>query len=84
MASSEPTRTDRTLDFMQRGYGFSEAWRRELRHVDPRSVARILLRLMGGRALLVRGDEGVRLFYDTMRVKRDGAMPLPICVLVGH
>lgn len=84
MASSEPTRTDRTLDFLRRGYGFSEAWRCELRHVDPRSVARIPLRLMGGRALLVRGDEGVRLFYDTTRVKRDGAMPLPIRVLVGH
>lgn len=79
MASNgEPTRTDRTLDFLRRGYGFSEAWRRELRHVDPRSVARIPLRLMGGRALLVRGDEGVRLFYDTSRVKRDGAMPLPV------
>ncbi|AKT51606.1 cytochrome P450 [Arsenicicoccus sp. oral taxon 190] len=72
------TRQDRTLDFLRRGYGFSDAWRRELRDLDPRSVARIPMRLLGRRALLVRGDEGVRLFYDTSAVKRHGAMPLPI------
>lgn len=75
---TDVTRTDRTLDFLRRGYAFSDAWRRELGAVDPRSVARIPLRLLGGRALLVRGDEGVRLFYDTSRVKRHGAMPLPV------
>ncbi|WP_286959716.1 MULTISPECIES: cytochrome P450 [Arsenicicoccus] len=75
---TDVTRTDRTLDFLRRGYAFSDAWRRELGAVDPRSVARIPLRLLGRRALLVRGDEGVRLFYDTSRVKRHGAMPLPV------
>jgi len=31
---TDVTRTDRTLDFLRRGYAFSDAWRRELGAVE--------------------------------------------------
>ena len=33
---------------------------------------------MGKPATLVRGSKGIDLFYDTKRVKREQAMPLPV------
>lgn len=56
---------------LTRGYGFgAHIWRR------ARDGARAVpMRLLGREALLVRGAEGVALFYDESRVVRHGAMP---------
>lgn len=41
--------------------------------------------LMGRRAVVVRGPEGARLFYDTTVVHREGAVPPPLTeLLFGH
>ncbi|MGN8048483.1 cytochrome P450 [Curtobacterium sp. 22159] len=62
---------DDSLSLLTRGYGFgAHLWRR------TRPGARAVpLRLLGKRALLVRGREGVELFYDGARTARHGAMP---------
>lgn len=63
------------------GYGFAERiWRR------ARDGARSApLRLLGHDAMLVRGAEGVALFYDERRVARHGAMPALVQeTLFGH
>lgn len=73
-----PTRPEKTIDFLRRGYAFSDAWLRESLPHDPLARLRIPLRMLGRRALLVRGDAGVELFYDTSRMKREKAMPLPV------
>lgn len=66
--------TDRSLDFVRRGYRFAESVR--ARSDDPQARGRLPLRVLGSDALLVRGAEGVRLFYDTSDVRRRGAMPV--------
>ncbi|MCP2031072.1 fatty-acid peroxygenase [Okibacterium sp. HSC-33S16] len=59
------------MSLLTRGYGFgAHIWRRASR--GARSVP---MRLLGDKALLVRGAEGVDLFYDESRVIRHGAMP---------
>ncbi|MFJ6654088.1 cytochrome P450 [Microbacterium sp. NPDC091313] len=62
---------DDSLSLLVRGYDFgAHIWRR------TRPGARAVpFRLLGRPALLVRGSEGVALFYDEDRVRRHGAMP---------
>ncbi|MGP3535356.1 cytochrome P450 [Microbacterium sp. RD1] len=62
---------DDSLSLLIRGYGFgAHIWRR------ARAGARAVpFRLLGRDALLVRGSEGVALFYDESRIRRHGAMP---------
>lgn len=67
--------TTRKLDsfsLVVRGYGFgAHVWHR------VRDGARSApMRLLGDDALLVRGSEGVALFYDEKRIARHGAMPM--------
>lgn len=66
---------DRTLDLVRTGYPWGERVR------GGASVVRT--RLLGRRAVVVAGPEGVRRFYDP-RLRRRGAFPLPIkLVLFG-
>lgn len=64
---------DHTLDLVLKGYTFAEEAR--ARSDDPRAGSRLMLRALGRGALLVRGEAGVRLFYDDDRMQREGAMP---------
>jgi fatty-acid peroxygenase len=75
-----PLRDD-SLSVLAHGYDFgARVWRRTRR--NARSVP---LRLLGRDALLVRGAEGVALFYDGDRIARHGAMPLFVQeTLFGH
>ena len=59
---------------LREGYLFATQ-RREQEGIDPASDRPLRLRLLGKPALLVRGAEGVRLFYDNDRIKRKDAMP---------
>ncbi|PZF66336.1 cytochrome P450 [Curtobacterium sp. MCBD17_013] len=74
MASTTASRNvlrDDTIGLLTRGYGFgAHIWRRA--DAGARSVP---MRLLGNRALLVRGAEGVAAFYDERLVRRHGAMP---------
>ena len=72
---------DDSLAVLTRGYGFgAHIWQR------ARSGARAApMRLLGDEAVLVRGREGVRLFYDESRIARHGAMPALVQeTLFGH
>jgi len=62
---------DESVRILTRGYDFADGvWRR------VRDAARAApMRLLGKRALLVRGADGVALFYDAQRIVRHGAMP---------
>ncbi|MCE0488289.1 cytochrome P450 [Ornithinimicrobium sediminis] len=71
--TTEPLIHDHGLDFLLKGYAFADDLR--ARSGDPKAGSRVRLRLLGGDALLVRGEEGVRLFYDTDKVQRKGALP---------
>ena len=66
--------TDQSLDFLRSGYLFASRVRQRA-GVRPDSQAPVRLRLMGRKTVLLRGVEGVRAFYDSANVKRDGAMP---------
>lgn len=68
---------DQTAAFLADGYLFQSRVR-EAHGRDAGDGRPLGLRMLGKPALLVRGREGVELFYDTTRMKRDGAMPLPI------
>lgn len=72
---------DDTLSLLTRGYDFGgRIWSRAAD--GARSAP---LRLLGKDALLVRGTEGVALFYDERRIARHGAMPGLIQeTLFGH
>ncbi|SDS00771.1 cytochrome P450 [Agrococcus carbonis] len=73
---------DDTLTFLARGYDFGRHIWRRARSATARAVP---LRLLGGDSLLVRGADGVELFYDPERVERHGAMPAFIQeTLFGH
>jgi fatty-acid peroxygenase len=66
-----PAWHDDSASFLVRGYGFgAHIWRRV--NEGARSAP---VRLLGKPALLVRGAEGVALFYDGDRIARHGAMP---------
>lgn len=73
---------DDTLTFVAKGYDFGRhIWRR----ARSRTARAVPLRLLGGDSLLVRGAEGVELFYDEGRMRRHGAMPSFIQeTLFGH
>jgi fatty-acid peroxygenase len=62
---------DDSISVLTRGYDFgAHIWRR------ARAGARAVpMGLLGKPALLVRGAEGVALFYDESRIARHGAMP---------
>lgn len=68
---------DKTAMFLADGYLFQSRLRESLGLVsgDGRPLA---TRMLFKPALLVRGESGVKLFYDTSRMKRHGAMPLPV------
>lgn len=69
-----PPVLDRTVQFFTQGYRFTERLRRSA--PDPLSAYRVGVRMLGEPALIVRGDEGVQLFYDRDSVKREGALPV--------
>lgn len=72
---------DDTLSFLLRGYDFGDRMWRRVRD-GARSAP---LRLLGRDALLVRGADGVAVFYDETRISRHGAMPAPVQeTLFGH
>ncbi|MCC4247746.1 cytochrome P450 [Microbacterium testaceum] len=81
MASPLALLRDDSLSLLTRGYGFGEyLWRR-----TEKGARAVPFRLLGRPALLVRGAEGVRLFYDESRIRRHGAMPAFIQEsLFGH
>ena len=68
---------DQSLQFLHDGYLFQERLR-AARGRDAGDSRPLALRLLGKPALLVRGVEGVELFYDDDRMLRHGAMPLPV------
>ncbi|MCK6066885.1 MULTISPECIES: cytochrome P450 [Microbacterium] len=71
MPTITPLLHDDSVSLLTRGYGFgSHIWRRA-----RRGARAVPFRLLGRDALLVRGGEGVELFYDETRVRRHGAMP---------
>lgn len=74
-------RRDDSLSVLTHGYGFApRIWRR--RHAGARAVP---FRLLGDSALLVRGADGVDLFYDESRIARHAAMPALVQeTLFGH
>lgn len=75
MPTPNPLR-DRLFDLLLKGYDFADDLRAESE--DPRAASRVRFRLLGDDALLVRGQRGVELFYDTDKVKREGALPGPV------
>lgn len=72
MATEFPSMfNDDSASILTRGYGFgARIWRRAAN--GARSAP---MRLLGDKTLLVRGAEGVALFYDERRIARHGAMP---------
>lgn len=67
-------RLEQMVNFVRDGYLFASRTRSRA-GVAPDSHEPVALRMLGSRAVLVRGEEGVRAFYDTDRMQRDGAMP---------
>ncbi|MFI8696622.1 cytochrome P450 [Dietzia maris] len=65
---------DQTAEFLRSGYLFASRVRRAA-GVDSHSDAPVRIRLLGRPALLVRGEAGVRFFYDSDVFRRAGAMP---------
>lgn len=64
---------ERTLDLLRDGYHFTDVLRARAHNKDAHRA--VPFRLLGRPALLIRGLEAVRFFYDTTKVSRDGAMP---------
>ncbi|MFC8100140.1 cytochrome P450 [Streptomyces sp. NPDC057363] len=70
---------DRSLPALVQGYSWLPSVLRE----RPNGVART--RVLGKPALVVRGPEAVRFFYDEGNVRRGGALPGPVLsTLFGH
>lgn len=76
MPTKPPIFADDSYRVLRDGYRFAQRLRQERTGADDDRP--IQTRLLGRPTLLVRGAEGVKLFYDPTRVKRQGAMPLPI------
>lgn len=74
MTGSAKLRTEQILELLRSGYLFTSRVRSKAK-VAPGSDVPVSMRLLGKRATLVRGEEGVKLFYDTDRMSRAGAMP---------
>ncbi|MDP3952670.1 cytochrome P450 [Microbacterium sp.] len=72
---------DDSISILTRGYDFgTHIWRRV--RAGARSAP---MRLLGDEAILVRGAEGVDLFYDERLIARHGAMPAIVQeTLFGH
>jgi fatty-acid peroxygenase len=72
---------DASVAILTRGYDFgTRLWGRA-----TQSARAVSIRLLGKDALLVRGSEGVALFYDQRRIARHGAMPAMVQeTLFGH
>src|SRR4051794_436966 len=67
--------TDLSLSLLRHGYrALPRAWQRS---GDPEGDA-MACRLLGRRALVVRGGHGARTFYDESVVQRRGAVPAPL------
>src|SRR3954469_4666941 len=68
---------DQTVDLVRQGYVFTARARRQRdaaeAAVRPRYAAKV--RLLGRPATVVGGSEGVKLFYDSSVMRREGAMP---------
>ncbi|ANB10543.1 cytochrome [Streptomyces ambofaciens] len=70
---------DRSLPALAQGY----TWLPGLLRERPDGVTRT--RVLGKPALVVRGPEAVRFFYDEENVRRSGALPGPVLsTLFGH
>ncbi|MDX2358154.1 hypothetical protein [Dietzia sp. PP-33] len=65
---------DQSLEFLRSGYLFASRIRQRA-GVPSVSQVPVRLRLMGRPALLIRGTEAVRDFYDSEKFSREGAMP---------
>ncbi|MFW6773867.1 cytochrome P450 [Nocardioides sp. CPCC 205120] len=68
---------DLALALLRRGYHALPAERRRNGGADT-----FVTRMLGGRAVVVRGRAGAELFYDTDRVSRVGAVPPPVAGLI--
>src|SRR3954462_14712235 len=67
------------LSLLRHGYrALPRAWQRS---DDPEGDA-MECRLLGRRALVVRGGHGARTFYDESVVERRGALPAPLAKLL--
>jgi fatty-acid peroxygenase len=63
---------DDSVSLLTRGYGFgAHIWKR-----TTASARAVPMRLLGDQTLLVRGAEGIALFYDEDRIARHKAMPM--------
>lgn len=74
MSTIPKIRSEQALNLLRHGYLFTSRIRRKA-GARPDSDTPVNLTMMGRRATLLRGVEGVKFFYDTSRVKRAGAMP---------
>ncbi len=63
---------DRTLGIFKDGYEFISK-RVQNHHLDVYET-----RLLGQKVALLSGEEGAKVFYDSNRMKRNGAMPTPV------
>lgn len=76
MTTSPPARVrlEQALTFLRSGYLFASRIRKKA-GVAATSHTPVAVTMLGKTSVLVRGTEGVGLFYDNDRIKRDGAMP---------
>lgn len=65
-------RGDQTLALLRHGYGYLS---RRMRELDSSAFQG---RLFGARTVFLGGPAGARLFYDTERLQRAGAVPSPV------
>lgn len=69
--------TDSAVLLARRGYLFPASLDQNARQQLAQRHA-VVMRLLGRRAMVVSGDEGVRFFYDNQLMKRRRAVPAPI------
>ena len=67
-----PFHDDKLIDFLKQGYPFANTLRSEMGVEGDQPMK---VKALGQPALVVRGREAVRLFYNNQLVKRKGAMP---------
>ncbi|KGX93017.1 cytochrome P450 [Pontibacillus halophilus JSM 076056 = DSM 19796] len=65
-------RLDQTISLVREGYAFIPN-RLHSQHLDVYET-----KLLGQRIALIGGEEGANLFYDSSRMKRNGALPKPV------
>lgn len=64
---------DDTLDFIAKGYDFGKGVWERARSLGSPKVAP--MKLLGTDSVLVRGEEGIKLYYNEELIDRQGAMP---------